>query len=400
MPWKETCAMQEKMEFVVACESGDYQMAELCRLYGIKRQTGYKWLARYRALGIDGLKEFSRAPRSNPRAISEDLVREIVQVRRAHHTWGARKILAWLSRHRPALELCAVSTANEQLKRLGLIVPRKSRCRANVSKAMPFEEGLMPNVTWCADFKGWFVCGDGSKCIPLTITDAASRFILKLQSMNGKTDSHAVIPLFDAAFEEFGLPTYMRTDNGPPFASVGLGGLTELSVHWIELGIIPDRIRPGNPQENGRHERMHKTLKAETANPPMATLLQQQKRFDQWRELFNYERPHEALEQRPPGEIYCRSQRQMPEHIKPSSYGDEIDEQRRVRGSGQFKWLGKDVSASKSLIGRDLGLKRLSERYWSVYFRHIFLGVLDADNQVIIRPGRKLTRILNEVTGG
>ena len=397
MPWKETCVMQEKLKFVLEWQSGDYGMAELCRRHGIERQTGYKWVARYRAEGFEGLKDRSRAPKSNPRAISELLLREVLEVRRAHHTWGARKILAWLGRHRPQLELCAESTVNEHLKRLGLIVPAKKRRRATASASM-LDYDLTPNHTWCADFKGWFNCADGSKCVPLTITDASTRFIIKLQSLGGRTDSRVVIPLFDAAFEEFGLPQRVRTDNGPPFASVGLGGLTELSVHLIELGITPERIRPGNPQDNGRHERMHKTLKAETARPPKATLALQQQAFNHWREEFNYERPHEALGQRTPGDLYSCSPRALPEFKKAWTYGDEVSDTRRVRPSGQMKWLGRDVQVSQSLAGRDIGLIKLSEQYWEIYYRHIFLGLFDAKQLLIIRPGKAMERILKKLT--
>ena len=239
--------------------------------------------------------------------------------------------------------------------------------------------------------------GPGAFCTPLTITDQATRFILKLQSLREKTDAYAVLPLFDAAFGEFGLPEIIRTDNGPPFASNGLGGLTRLSVHWIELGIIHERIRPGKPQENARHERMHKTLKAETASPPMRTGRLQQKRFEAWREEFNFERPHEALDDKSPGELYSASPRSMPTRIRPWSYGDDVDEVRHVSGIGQFKWRCKEVYASLSLVGRPIGLKRLSDNDWEVWFRGIRLGILDARKSRIIKPGKQMNRILERL---
>ena len=400
MPWKVSNAMDEKAKFVLEYSSGDFQMAELCRKYDITRQTGYKWVSRYGQDGLDGLKELSRAPHHNPRAINDELVKQILQVRSAHRTWGARKILAWLARHRPGLELCALSTVNQQLKHHGLVLDRVKRRRVTPCGNLTPNSDLVPNKVWCADFKGWFLCGNGRKCTPLTITDADTRFLLKLQSLHGSTDSRAVIAVFDSTFEEFGLPQYIRTDNGPPFASVGLGGLTELSVYWLELGIKLERIAPGCPQQNGRHERMHKTLKAETASPAMSNLNLQQKRFNSWRQEYNFERPHEALGQRPPGEFYSRSQRPMPNCCVPWSYNDEIDEQRRVRPSRQFKWLGRDVSASPALIGRTLGLKRLGPGYWAVMFRDVFMGVLDEKRFEIIRPGKSMDRILRNLSGG
>lgn len=399
MPWKECRVMDERCRFVQEYESGEVAMAELCRQYDISRETGYKWLNRYRQGGVEQLKDHSRAPKHNPDAISEHLRREIVQVRHTHRTWGARKILAWLARHRPELDLCAASTANEVLNRFGLIAPRKGRPKATASGQLHDNQSLAPNQLWCADFKGWFLCGDGSKCTPLTLTDQATRFILKVQSLGRHTDTYAVMPLFEAAFAQYGLPQIIRTDNGPPFASTGLGGLSHLSVRWIELGIVPERIRPGHPEENGRHERMHKTLKAETARPAMHTLALQQRRFDAWREEFNFERPHEALNHQTPGDIYRPSERLLPGRVKPWNYDDTFDEERRVRGAGQFKWQGKDVRASGSLVGRTLGLKRLSERYWQVYFRHILLGLLDARQFQIIRLGKQSERIRKELRG-
>jgi len=391
--------MDQRYELVQQYESGDFTMSELCREYGISRETGYKWVHRFRDGGIEQLRDRCRAPRYNPDAISEDLTRAIVEVRHAHRTWGARKILAWLSRRQPRLELCAASTANEVLKRFGLIGLRKRRSKASPSGQLLRNDGLAANQVWCADFKGWFLCGNGIKCTPLTITDQATRFIIKLQSLGGRTDAYAVMPVFDAAFEQFGLPEVMRTDNGPPFASTGLGGLTDLSVRWIELGIEPERIRPGKPQDNGRHERMHKTLEAETASPPQHTLTLQQKRFVAWREEFNLDRPHEALGQRTPGELYCQSQRALGVRTAPWSYEQGYDDERRVRGAGQFKWQGKDVRASHCLVGRSLGLKRLSERYWEVYFRHILLGLLDTKKFQVIRLGKQSNQI-RKLLGG
>lgn len=397
MPWKETCSMNEKIRFVMEFESGDYPMAQLCRMYGISRQTGYKWWNRYAQSGsFDALEELPRVPQHNPRALSADLVQEVLQVRYMHRTWGARKILAWLDRHRPGLELCSASAVNDILKRHGLIVPRKKRARTPASPIVAAAH-MQPNDLWCADFKGWFLCGNGEKCTPLTITDAATRFIIKLQSVDGLANSDALIALFDAAFDQYGLPLRIRTDNGPPFASTGLGGLTALNVHWLELGIALERSRPAHPQDNGRHERMHRTLKEDTASPPQATLRLQQMLFDDWRDGFNYYRPHEALDLCPPGDFYEPSPRLLPSRKVQWVYDDTIDDRRRVRPSGQIKWCGRDVRVSSSLVGRDVGLRRLNDRYWEVTFRDIILGYLDTREMKIVRPNARMLKILKSI---
>ena len=405
MPWKEVSPMSELLKFVAEFESleGGDSMAELCRRFGISRKTGYKWIRRWRASGAAGLVALSRAPHNHPRAVSAELEREILEVRTLKKTWGPKKIVAWLAREKPSLQLCAVSTVGDVLARHGRVVPRVRRSRATPSRS-PLADCVEANRTWCADFKGWFLLGDGSRCDPLTITDAHSRYLIRCQALCGKTDYAGVVPIFETAFEQFGLPERIRTDNGPPFATTGLGGLSRLSVWWLELGIEPERIRPAKPQENGRHERMHLTLKNETTLPPAQTLRAQQKRFDQWRECFNEQRPHEALGQSTPASLYTPSPRMFSRRQLRFTYPDDIDDQRRVRDGGQIKWLGRDVQVTKALVGRVVGLRRSNERYWEVYFRHIFLGVLDAKDRRIVPAGKRLEAIRERVglqgTGG
>src|SRR5579862_3016442 len=241
-------------------------MAELCRFFGITRKTGYKWIDRYQAAGLAGLADQSRAPRQHPHALSQEMEQRVIALRAQHPCWGARKIRRLLQREAAGKGVPAASTIGELLKREGLTVPPKRRLRGRPSQP-PLAHASQANRVWCADFKGWFRTGDGERILPLTISDAYSRYLLRCQAVKAADSLHSQ-PIFEAAFREFGMPERIRTDNGAPFASNGASGLTRLSVWWIKLGIQPERIEPGQPQQNGRHERMHRTLKQATANPP------------------------------------------------------------------------------------------------------------------------------------
>jgi transposase InsO family protein len=368
-------------------------LSELCREYGISRKTAYKWIERYRQDGVEGLEERSCASHTHPNMLDAPIEQQILEARGKHPTWGPLKLLAWLARKHPGVELCAPSTAGDILRRHGLSVPRRRRSRATPS-GNPLGDCDESNKLWCADFKGWFHCGDGTKCYPLTITDAYSRYLVRCQVMPGKTDYEAVLPVFEAAFREYGPPQRIRTDNGPPFASTGLGGLSRLSVWWMSHGIAVERIKPGRPDQNGRHERMHRTLKAETAKPAASSLRAQQRRFDEWGHQYNHERPHEALGQVPPAWLYQASSRVWSCRTKPWDYGDEFETVRAVRGCGQMKWVGKDIQVTSALVGHQVGLKRLDQRYWQVYFREQLLGLLDDVQSRIIRPGKQMKKIL------
>lgn len=384
MPWKVTCAVEQRMQFIVECQKDECSMAQLCRDFQISRKTGYKWLARYRSGGIDGIKDRSRAPLAHPNAVDPEIEDRIVKLRREHGHWGARKILATLAAGDPNTPWPCLSAIGEILRRKGLSVPRRPRRRATASDR-PLGQCQEPNEVWCADFKGWFRTRDGARCEPLTMTDGATRFILRCQTMSGSTGFEAVQPLFEAAFREFGLPVRIRTDNGAPFATTGLGGLSRLSVWWIRLGIRPERIRPGKPQDNGRHERMHRTLKAETAAPPRATLRAQQAAFDRFVREFNYQRPHEALGQRPPAALYepsGRPYRRRPPPIE--AYCDDW-QTRKVRAGGQMKWRGKDVRVSDALAGERVGLEPVDDGLWRIYYSDIALGIFD-ERQGKVRP--------------
>lgn len=374
MPWKETCVVDERIQFIAACLSGEETIAELCRRHGISRKTGYKLLGRYEREGAGGLEDRSRAPLRQANAIGEAMEALLLEARTKHPTWGPRKLLAWLSRRHPGHAWPAASTVGDLLRRHGLVISRRKRRLSATPTDLQRPEAA--NQLWCADFKGWFSTGDGRRCTPLTITDAHSRYLLRCQALGRRTGERLVRPIFEATFREYGLPQAMRTDNGPPFAGLGLGGLSALSVWWIRLGIAVERIAPGHPEQNGRHERMHRTLKAETATPPAGTRRAQQGRFDRFRQEYNELRPHEALNQCPPAELYQRSPRAYPSRLKEVVYDDDWLT-RAVRGAGQMKWQGQDVRISQALAGQRIGLEPVDDGLWRVYLVHVPLGLFD-----------------------
>ena len=298
MPWKETQVREERLKFIAAYLEGEWTMSELCRAYGISRPTGYEVLARYQAHGLDGVRERSRAAQHHPNQMAPALAEQVVQARHAHPRWGPRKLRAWMARKQPDVPWPAPSTIGTLLTRHGLVAPRR-RVRRTPAAGGPGATGAGPNDVWCADFKGWFRTGDGRRCEPLTISDECSRFLLTCRAVE-RPDWEHTYPLFHRAFCAYGVPRAIRTDNGPPFASRGVGGLSRLALWWIKLGIRPQRIAPGKPQQNGRHERMHQTLKQAVARPPRASWPAQQRALEAFRHEYNYERPHEALHLAPP----------------------------------------------------------------------------------------------------
>ena len=380
MPWLETQKMELKMAFItdwrrlVDVRPQQLSMAELCRNYSISRQTGYELVERFRAEGGEAFKERSHAAHSHPNAIKQKMVRVIVELRSEHPTWGPKKIKSWLERRYAPQSWPATSTIGEILDRHGL-VKRRRRKRHVVANAAPLSTALAPNDVWGVDFKGWFRTGDGSRCDPFSLSDLATRYGLRLQAVE-RMDTERVWPIFDAAFREFGLPKVMRSDNGAPFASTGLGGLSRLSVRLIKAGVLPERIEPGKPQQNGRHERFHLTVKGETADPPAATLRAQQKRFDAFLRVFNEERPHEALGLTPPADHYRPSAIQYCGRLSAPEY-DAGQEVRRVRTTGEIKWRGQLIYLSEALIGEPIGIEETEEGLWLVVFGPIALGWLD-----------------------
>jgi putative transposase len=277
--------MEEKLRFVFEYELGERTMSELCQRYAVARETGYVWLRRYRHAGVAGLVEHSRAAHRHGNQTPEDIERMVLELRQAHMCWGPRKLQWVLQRDEPGRRWPAASTIGALLKRAGLVVARKKRWRT-APYSEPLAHAEEANRVWCADFKGWFRTADGQRIDPLTISDARSRYLLRCQAVE-KTATARVQAIFEAAFREYGMPQAIRTDNGPPFASRAVAGLSRLAVWWIKLGIVPERIAAGHPEQNGRHERMHRTLKQEAAQPPAANQREQQRTLDRFRQEFN-----------------------------------------------------------------------------------------------------------------
>lgn len=382
MPWKATCPMDERLSFIAEWQKGERTMTELCERFGISRKTGYKWKDRYLTAGIDGLKDRSRAPRHHPNAISLEMEQRLLTEKHRHPRWGPRKVISWLAAQSPETRFPAPSTVGELFKRHGLVRSR-SRRRRSPPYTRPFEACGHPNAVWCADFKGQFLTGP-TWCYPLTISDAYSRYFLCCQGLT-RPNYEQTQPHFEAVFRDYGVPLAIRTDNGPPFASVGLGGLSRLSVWWVKLGIFPERIEPGHPEQNGRHERLHRTLKEETARPPADTLLDQQQKMDAFRQEYNDQRPHEALGMQAPSQFYQPSPRpypaRLPAIVYPTSY-----QVRRVKQSGEFKWHQRLIWASQVLVGEPLGFHQIAEDRWQVYFGPLLVGILDERKGKIERP--------------
>ncbi len=383
MPWEATSVMDAKVQFVADCIVGDEPMSVLCERYGISRQTGYKWQRRYAEEGAGGLEERSRAPHQHGRATSAELVVELIEARHRKPYWGPKKLLAMLSREHPDWPWPAPSTVADLLRREGLSQPRRRRRRA-LTIEQPFAQVAAANDAWCIDFKGWIRTADGTRCDPLTVTDASSRYLLGLEIIEPVTE--AVSKVTDRLFREHGLPKAMRSDNGSPFASTGAGGLTRLSARWVKMGIDLERIYPGKPQQNGRHERMHGTLKAETCDPPADTAAQQQRRFEAFQHEYNFERPHEALDQRPPAEFYSDSPRPFCERLEDPCYGPH-EQVRRVRPSGEVRWRGGMIFISEALIGEAVGISERDDGHWQVRFANVPLLLIDRYTQKLSRFG-------------
>jgi len=374
MPWKETCAMDQKMKMVGDWLSEEYAITQLSELYEVSRKTIYKWIGRYQTEGATGLEERSRAPRGHPNATPLEVAREIVATKLRHDKWGPKKLVAWLERHRPEETWPAASTAGEILKREGLVKPRR-RKRRTPPYLEPFNDGQRPNAVWSADFKGQFRTENGRLCYPLTIADNFSRYLLCCRGLSRPTFEETR-SWFEEVFKQYGLPEAIRTDNGAPFASLGPGGLSKLSVWFIKLGIRPERIEPGHPEQNGRHERMHRSLKEATAKPPRSDIEEQQKAFDEFALEYNLERPHEALGQETPASFYRPSLRPYPVRVPKVEYhGDVIV--RQVRHNGEIRWKGELVYLSQALAGELVALKQKGEHLWEIRFSFHPLGVLN-----------------------
>jgi transposase InsO family protein len=383
MPWKESSLMEERFRFIEDWRSEDWTMAELCRRYDVTRATGYKWLSRYEEGGLDGLRNQSRAPHRHPNEVPGEFEDRVIAMREKHPSWGAPKIRGRMALDGEDAALPAISTIGAILKRNGLTVARKRRPQSRPSTE-PLVHADSCNEVWSADFKGWFHTGDGKRIDPLTISDNYSRFLFRCQSVRAADTTHSK-PVCEAAFREFGLPRRIRTDNGAPFGSNGETGLTALSAWWIQLGIVPERIEAGKPEQNGRHERMHRTLKQETAAPPAANRRRQQERFDSFRKEYNEQRPHQALGQKTPASCYEPSPRQYPERLREAEYpaGWQV---RRVSPGGQIRWAAQYVFISHAMQGDAVGLEPVGERLWRVWFHSYEAGIFEESTLRLRRP--------------
>jgi transposase InsO family protein len=373
MSWKTSSVMEEKLRFVFEYERDEQTMAELCACYGICRDTGYVWLRRYRQYGVEGLLEVNRAARRHPNQTCAQMEQAVVALREAHMRWGPRKLKRILERDQPGRGWPAASTVGEIVRRAGLVVPRKKRRRTE-PYTEPLAHAVASNRVWCADFKGWFRSGDGARIDPLTITDACSRYLLRSQAVE-KTDTARVRAIFEAAFREYGLPCAIRTDNGAPFASSAVGGLSRLAVWWIKLGIVAERIEAGHPEQNGRHERMHRTLKQDLR--PAQDWRGQQRELDRFRQEYNEVRPHEALGMQTPASVYEPSPRVYPARLAEVEYPDTMLV-RSVKSHGHFRWKKHDIFLSEVLWGERVGLLPVDDDCFTVYFAHVPLARFDA----------------------
>lgn len=384
MPWKETCTMKERELFINAWLERVSSVAQLCHRFGISRKTGYKWIERFKAEGMLGLEDRSRARLTQSRRTSEAVVERILQLKHSHSDWGPVTIESALYREQPDQAWPAISTVGEILKRHGLVKPRRKRHKVP-PQSQPLAHATAPNEVWSADFKGQFTMGNGRTCYPLTLSDNHSRLLISCQGLYGPRLAPSM-KVYELAFREYGLPRRIRTDNGYPFAMVTLGGLTPLTVWLIRLGVMPERIDPGCPQQNGRHERMHRTLKAATASPPKGNLSAQQRAFNRFRKEFNEVRPHQSLGRGVcPMDIHQPSPRLYPDTMEEIRYPDHLVV-RKVKQGGYIKLNGHPFYITRQLAGEYVGLESLGYGCWQLYFSELRLAVVDERLKRVIRP--------------
>src|SRR5581483_194344 len=373
MPWKVSKPMDERLKFIARLLDGE-RMAGLCREFGISRKTGYKIEARYRACGIEALRHRSRRPYRQANQLPMQIEKLIVRLKQDKPSWGAPKIRERLRRLHPDVHLPAISTVHAVLDRHGL-VKRRKRPRRELRAGTPLSQALEPTALWCADYKGEFMLADRRYCYPLTVSDFASRYLIACEALATTKEAYA-FTVFERLFKEFGLPRAIRTDNGVPFASPNaLFNLSRLSVWWLRLGIAIERIKPGCPQQNGRHERMHLTLKLETTKPAGQNFLQQQAKFDDFIDVYNRERPHQAIAMRCPAELYrpsTRPYRGLPELDYPLH-----DKTVTVTTCGRICYKQRKINLSTVFAGQNVGVKQTDDRVWLVSFMHYDLGYFD-----------------------
>lgn len=374
MPWKETGPVLERTRFIEDYLSGFFTITELATRYGVSRRTLHKWLARHDVDGSKGLVDRPRKPLHSPQQTDQDVVAEIVAFRKRFPFMGPRKIIARLTELHPRLEWPAASTAGDILRRADLVTQRRRRnppAHPLRARAVP----VAPHDLMTVDYKGQFLLGNHQYCYPLTIVDHVSRYLLACDAFLSTEQAHTR-RVFERVFREHGLPRAILSDNGSPFGSPGLARLSRLSLWWIRLGINVERIVPGHPEQNGAHERMHRTLKAQTTRPPESTLKRQQVRFDRFIDEYNNERPHEALGQKRPATLYTPSPRPYPESLPPIEYPGHL-EIRKVDDRGAIRWKNEKLFLSHTLLGEMVGLEEVDDGVWSLYYSSVLLARFD-----------------------
>jgi putative transposase len=382
MPWLETDPMNERLQFVQDALGDRFTMAELCARYGVSRKTGYKWIARHAEEGRRGLGDRSRAPHTCPHALSASMTELLVATREAHPFWGARKLLVVLHGKHPRIrDWPAPSTVADLLARRGLVQHRRKRRPPTQHPGVLPAQADAPNDLWTADFKGEFRTGDHVYCYPLTIADLASRFLLTCHGLRS-TKCALAKPIFERAFREYGLPRAIRTDNGVPFATAAIHGLSFLNVYWMQLGIVHQRIHPSSPQENGAHERMHRTLKRQAIKPVRQTCTAQQRNFDAFRREYNDERPHESLGQTTPASHYTVSPRPYPVRLPQPEYPGHF-RVKRITTGGTFRLGKRLVYLANALTNQQIGLEETDDGVWAIYFHTVLLATLDERDYII-----------------
>jgi len=382
MSWRKSDAKEQKILFIADWLKEEFSITELCNHYGVSRKTAYKLINRYNAEKEKAFEERSRARHFICNEVSPMIVRELVKLKYKYPYFGPVKLRNWFNRNKPQEKWPAASTIGEILKKHGLVKARKYR-RKVPPYTQPFSSCDYANQSWSADFKGQFRLGNNKYCYPLTVTDNYSRFLLGCDGMYRPTLKETR-NYFEKIFYRYGLPEVIKTDNGSPFAGRGIGGLSQLSIWWLKLGIIPERIDAGCPEQNGRHERMHRTLKEATTKPPKKNLLNQQQRFDDFKQEYNHERSHEALDNKCPGDVYQSSPRPFPNRIPEIYYPDHF-EIRQVRSNGEIKLKGKRYYLTDLLYGEPIGIEIIENEKAIIHFAKLKLGVIDFKEGKIVR---------------
>lgn len=375
MPWQEQSPMDLRMQFITELHSGLFTMSELCAQFGISRPTGYKWAGRHAAEGPSGLVDRSRRPHHHPAATAPEILTAIVEARKRFPDWSGAKLVTWLSRQHPAMPWPGRTTAYEILRRAGIIRRRRPRIRVPLHRGPGLRPAQEPNDLWTTDFKGEFLTRDGRYCYPLTLRDAFSRRVLRCDALTAQT-SDETRRRFERAFAEFGLPSRIRSDNGRPFVSTGLGGLSRLNVWWLRLGIALERIAPGHPEQNGAHEQFHRVLKQATVTSPAANARAQQRRFDAFCRLYNEERPHDGLQGGVPVDFYRPSARPLPRRLPPLEYAAHW-QVRRVASNGDIAWRGHRVFVSAALAELPIAFEAVDDAVYTVWLGTVPLARFD-----------------------